>query len=109
MQASMRGFANGIEARDISLTIQIGLHSTAGVVSSRHNRQRLLCHVEAEFQTTLINSGKVALDEICRAMAEVQQDIIGAQALHLMIDSPGDNVAWRKLGAWIEVRHEAIP
>src|SRR5690625_3941714 len=50
----------------------------------------------------------MVFDELGRSVADIQQDMVDAQALHFMVDGAGDDIAWRQLGASIEARHETI-
>ena len=74
----------------------------------RHDRDRLLGDVDPEPEQLLVDVGEVRLYEILVAVRDVEVDVIEPQALNLMIDGPGDDVARRKLGALIELRHEAL-
>ena len=42
-------------------------------------------------------------------MRDVELDVIEAEALDLMVDRAGDNIARRKLGPLVEARHEPRP
>ncbi|MCY1422382.1 hypothetical protein D9M71_380590 [compost metagenome] len=48
------------------------------------------------------------LDEGFGFVADVQIDAVDAQALHFMVDGPGDDVSWGQFGPWIEALHEAL-
>ena len=52
--------------------------------------------------------GKCAFTKSGLAVRDVEMDVIQAEALDLMVDRPGDDVARRKLGALVELRHEAL-
>ncbi|MNZ42564.1 hypothetical protein D3C78_601410 [compost metagenome] len=50
----------------------------------------------------------MAFDEVGRLVRDVQVDAVHAQALHLMVDGPGHDVARSQFFAWVEARHEAF-
>ncbi|MNQ78569.1 hypothetical protein D3C85_934840 [compost metagenome] len=108
MQAGEAGFADGIQPRHIGTAVFIDEYSTAGVVRGRHDRDRLRGDVDAERQAALVHRREVALDEVGWLVADVQVDTVHAQAFHLMVDGPGDDVPWCQFGAGIEARHEAL-
>src|SRR5690606_1353703 len=93
VQSGKACFADGIEPRDISAPCLIDDDAATGVVRRRHDRNRLAQDVDAELQAALVNGGEVGLDEVGRLVADVQVDAIDAEALHFVVDGPGDDVA----------------
>ncbi|MNV95733.1 hypothetical protein D3C71_1906590 [compost metagenome] len=50
----------------------------------------------------------MVLDELGRLVADVQVHAVHTQALHLVVDGAGDDVARGQLGARVEALHEAL-
>ncbi|CAI8828920.1 hypothetical protein EMIT0P291_10693 [Pseudomonas sp. IT-P291] len=108
VQAGETGFANGVQTRHVGAALLIDHHTTAGVVRCRDHRNRLPGDVDGKFQAAFVHRREVRLDESFGLVADVQIDAIDAQALHFMVDGPGDDVPWRQLCPWIEALHEAL-
>ena len=74
----------------------------------RHDRDRLLGHVDAELEQPRVDGREMLLHEFGRLVADVEMDVIEAEPLDLMVDRAGDDVARRELGARVEIGHEAV-
>ena len=107
VQAGAGGFANGIQAAQVGAPGQVGQHAAAGVVSGRHDRNRLFADVDAEFGAALQDIGKVFLQKRRALVRDVEVDAVHAMLFHLEINRPGDHVARCQFGAFVMRRHEA--
>ena len=58
VQAGEGDFADGVQCLDVGFAIDVDRNTAAQVVGGRHDRERLLGHVEAEFQAGLVDVGK---------------------------------------------------
>src|SRR5438270_7074438 len=74
----------------------------------RHDRDRLLGDVDAEPEQLVVDVGEMRADEILVAMRDVEMDIVETEALDLMVDGAGDDVARRELAALVELGHEPL-
>ncbi|CAI8760512.1 hypothetical protein EMIT051CA3_10753 [Pseudomonas chlororaphis] len=108
VQAGEAGFANGIQARNVGAALLVDHHPAAGVVRSRYHRDRLLGDVDGELQAAFVYGREVAFDKGFRLVADVQVHAIDTQALHFMVDGPGDDIPRRQFGTRVETRHEAF-
>src|SRR5471032_1974723 len=107
VQAGAGGFADGVQARDVGASGQVGDHAAAGVVRGRHDRNRLLGDVDAQFQAARVDGGEVLDQECGRLVADVEVDVVEAALLDLEVDGAGHHVARRQLGALVVFQHEA--
>src|SRR5690606_23521938 len=80
----------------------------AGVVRCRHHRDGLAGDVDAELQAAFVHGGEVRLHELGRLVADVQVHAVDAEALHLVVDGAGDDVARGEFGAFVETLHKAL-
>jgi hypothetical protein len=58
---------------------------------------------------TLIDSREVALDMLRGQMADVKIDTVIAAFLHLVVNSPRNDIAGGKFPTWVVPLHESIP
>src|SRR5688572_15080446 len=80
MQSGAGGFTNGIQARNIRKSMQIGQYAAAGIVGRRYDRNRLLAEIKAETERLGINIREMLADKLRRLMADIQVYAIQAQA-----------------------------
>ena len=66
MQAGVGDFADGVEVLYIGAPREVGRHAAAGVVRTGRDGNRLLGHVNAQFQTFGIDIRKVFVQEFGR-------------------------------------------
>ncbi len=90
------------------MTVQVGDHATAGIVSGRHDRQWLCRYVEAVLGAAFRDIRKMRTDKVCRFMANVEVDTIVTATLHLVVDRAGHDIPGCQFGSGIMVRHEAL-
>ncbi|MNN18905.1 hypothetical protein D3C81_1321250 [compost metagenome] len=107
MQAGAGRLAHCIQVADIGAARGIGDHAAAGVVRGRHDRDRLVRDVDAQFQAARVDRREVFLQEGFGLVADVQVDAVQAALLHLEVDRARDHVARRQLGTLIVLGHEA--
>jgi hypothetical protein len=74
----------------------------------RDHGNRLLGDIDPELQAAGTDGREVLDDEIGRTIGDIEVDALGAQALHLVVNGAGHDVARRELGAGIEAWHEAL-
>ena len=108
MQAGVGDFADGVEVLDVGAPRQIGRDTAAGVVRTRRNRNRLLRHVDAEFQTFGIDVREVFVQKLCGQMRHVEVDAFNAVFLHLKVNRTRDDVTRRQLATLVMVEHETV-
>src|SRR5450830_1617513 len=108
VQAGEAGFADRVQAGNVGAPVLVDHHAAAGVVRSRHHRNRAFGDVDIESQAALVDRREVGLDERFGFVADVQVDAVDAQALHFMVDGAGDDVARGQFGARVEALHEAF-
>ena len=75
-------------------------------VRGGNNRNGFFGYIKTKFKATLVNVRKVANNEFSRLMADVQQNMIGAEALHFMINGARHDIAWCQFAARIKFMHE---
>ena len=75
---------------------------------SRDDRDGLAGDVDGKAEAALIHRRDVGFDECFGLMADVQVDAINAQALHLMVNGAGDDIARRQFTARIKAVHESL-
>ncbi len=63
VQAGEGGFADGVQAGDVGLGIDVDRHAAAQIVGGRDDRQPLLGHVQAELHAGLVDVGKAVADD----------------------------------------------
>jgi len=74
----------------------------------RHHRYRLLRHVDAQRQQLFVNVREMPRDEIRILVADVEVDIVEAEALDLIVVRARHDVARRQLGARVVIGHIAV-
>ncbi|MPN26641.1 hypothetical protein SDC9_174066 [bioreactor metagenome] len=72
----------------------------------RDDRNRVAGDVDTQFQTTRMDVGKMAADELIALVGDVQKDAVEAAFFHFEIDGTGDDVARRQFGTLVMFRHE---
>ena len=108
VQAGVGDFTDGVEILDVGAPRQIGRHTAAGVVRTWGNRNRLLRHINTQFQTFGIDVREVLVQTFCRQMRHVEVDTFNTVFLHLKVNCTRDDVTRRKLAALVVVEHEAV-
>ena len=78
VQAGVGGFADRIEAGQVGPAVQVGDDAAAGIVRGRHDRDRLLGDVDAEFQAALVDVGEMLLQELRGLVGDVEVDAVEA-------------------------------
>ena len=107
MQAGEGGFANDIELVDVGARPFITDNSAAGIMGSRHHGDGFAGNVDPEAQTLFVNGREVLFDEVGRLMADIQEQVVCTQALHLMVNGPGNNVPGREFRPFIKPVHKS--
>src|SRR3546814_2762332 len=106
MEAGLADLTRRIKAGKIGASGKVDQHAAAGVMRGGDDRDRLPGDVDAKIEQPLVNGGKMPGDKIGRLVADVEVHEIKAEALDLMVDRAGDDVARRKLSPRIEIRSE---
>src|SRR6185295_19932635 len=65
-------------------------------------------NIDAEPEQFLVDVGEMPADELGLAVRNIEVDVVEPETLDLMVDRPGHDVARRKLGALVELGHEAL-
>ena len=107
MQTGTRGFAGNVETGNVGTAMQVADDATAGIVSRRHDRNRLACDVDTQFQAACVNIREMLPDERFAFVGDIQEDAIEAALFHLEVDGPGDDVTRRQFAAIVVFGHEA--
>ena len=108
MQPAFRAFAHGIEPVEIGATGQIDQHAAAGIMLCGDDRDRLAGHVDAQAEQPLVDIGEMAADELRVLVADIEVHVIEPEALDLVVDGAGDDIARGQFLTWVEARHEAL-
>ena len=108
VQPGVGDLADGIESGQIGTRPVIGDHPTTGVVGGGDHRDGRAGDIETIFQALGVDGREVFEDEVRRSVGDVQVDALGAQALHLVVDGAGDDIAGGEFGALVEAGHEAV-
>ena len=96
------------EASDGRLAFGVRHNAAALVVGCRNDRNRLLGNVDAVAETRLVNKREMLDYIIRRPMRDVEQHILVAGLLHLVIDGTCDDVPRRQLLTMVIIRHEPV-
>ena len=108
MVAAMeRALADGMQVAEIGARVHVGDDAAAGVVRSRHYRDRFARDVDAEFAAAREDGREVLGEEFRRLVRHVEEDAVEAVALHFEVDGAGDDVSRREFGTFVVSRHEA--
>ena len=106
MQARTGDFADGEQAGQGRLTLQVGRDAAAEVMGGGHDGHRLGGEVEARLTAGLVDVreafGEVSLGDL----RGVEQNVGHAILLHHGIDRAGDDIAGREVAERMEVLHE---
>ena len=81
MQARLGDFASGVKAGEVRAPIEIDHDAAAGVMRGRHDGDRLLGDVDPKLQQPRMDSREVLAHEVRVAVADVEMDIVEAEAL----------------------------
>ena len=108
VQAGAAHLADREEPRHVGGAELIHQHAAAGVVRRWHHGDRLAGDVDAEALAAPGNGREVRLDELRRAVRDVQIHAVLTGALHLVVDGAGDDVSGRELAELMEAVHEAL-
>src|SRR5260370_17309972 len=92
MQSGATYFANCIQAWQTCRAVHVRLDSATLIMRRRHNRDRLLRHVDAEAHTRLVNIRKALTQKLHRFVRDIEKDALGAGALDLSADSSPHNI-----------------
>src|SRR5258708_6116537 len=106
MQAGAGYFAHGIKPRNFRRAIQARKDPAALIMRRRNDRNGLLGDVDAETQAGLINVRKSFNEERGGLVRNVEQDVVGATAFHLIVNRAGHDVARSKRFEWVGSIHE---
>src|SRR5581483_947234 len=106
VEARHRDLARGPETRARGAAIAVGDDAAAGVVRRRDDRDRLARRVDPVLPAAREDRREALLEEVARAVRDVEQDGGEAVELHLGVDRARDDVAWRELGALVVALHE---
>src|SRR5947209_2298987 len=96
MQSGAADFTDRVQSRQRGRAVHVGLDSTALIMRSRHDGDRLLRHVDAETQARLVNVRKTLAQELRRLLRDVEVDALRAGAFHLSVDRARNDVPWRE-------------
>jgi hypothetical protein len=109
VKSGARALTSYVEILDIRPSELITHDTTAQVMRGGNDRNRLLGDIETELQTPLVDGRKVILDKIRGSMRDIEKHVIISPTLHLIVDSPGDNIAGRELKLRVIPLHERLP
>ncbi len=96
VQAGAGGLAQCIQPGYVGACIQVDNDAAAGVVGRRHDRDRFLRDVDAQFETARVDVGEVFVQEGFALVRHVEEDAVEAESLHLVVDGAGNDVARRQ-------------
>src|SRR5690606_8612579 len=108
VQARGGGLPHRVEVLEVGAALQVGEHAAAGVVGGGYHRHLIAGHVDAVFETFVDDGGEVGADELGALVGDIEVDAVAAEALHLVVDGPGDDVPGRQFRQLVEARHEAL-
>ena len=108
MQSGTGAFADGIEALDAALPVEIDLDAAAHVVGAGSNRDVLLRDVDADGEALGVDVGEVMLGLLRVFMGDVEADVVEAVYLHLAVDSAGYDVAGSEGEPFVVLLHELL-
>ena len=86
MQTRAGTFAEGVEAFDARLTVEINLDTTTHIVGSRAHRDIVGGDVDADGETLLVDVREVMAGLLGILMGDVETDMIQTVDLHLLIN-----------------------
>ena len=99
----------GIQALNAGLGVYVGDHSSTGVMRSRYNRYRFLCHVKTEGKTFFINVRKPLLYKSSTLVGYIEEYAVIPAPLHLCIYGPCHYIPRRQIRHWVVTRHKCCP
>src|ERR1043166_3141192 len=108
MQSRATNFPNRVKSRQICRAIYIRLDAAALVVSGRHDRNRLLGHIDSETQTGLVNVRKSLAQAFHWLFPNVQENALGPRAFNFSIYRARDDVPWGQRSTRIVLFHEIL-
>ena len=108
MQARARTFAQGIEAADARLSVEVDHDASAQVVGRRGHGDVFPGDVDAEAQALPVDVREVAARLLGILVGDVEIDVVVAPLLHLVVDGPGHDVARGEREARVILLHELL-
>src|ERR1700731_2034718 len=106
MQSGATNFSNRVQPGKTGRAVYTGFDSSALIMRCRHDRNRLLCHVDPKAQTGLVNIRKPLAQKFHRLVSDIEKYALRARALDLRVNCARDNVPRRKRPARIVTFHE---
>ena len=103
------GLTAGEEARQRGLTVDTGLDAPTEIVGRRHHGHQVAGHVEAEPQAFPVDRREPPLQELLRAVADVQVHAQGTRGFHLVVDRSRNDVTRRESAPAVVFVHELVP
>jgi hypothetical protein len=108
VEARRADLADRPEARHARAAVAVADHAAAHVVRGRHDRDRLRREVDAEAQALRVDRGEALLEVARGVVRHVEEDTVGARALHLVVDRARDHVTRREILHRVVTRHEGV-
>ena len=93
MKTGARAFADGIQAADAGLSVQVYLDTAAEIVCRRGYRNVVFCNVDAYAEAFLIDIREVFLGFFGVFVGDIQIHMLVATLLHLVVDGACHDVA----------------
>src|SRR5437773_5493298 len=106
MQTGTGHFANGVQTAQAARPVYVGLDSTALIMRRRHDRNRLLAHVDPKLQTGFKNVRKTFTQERLGLVRDIQIDALRTAALDLGVDRPRHHITRSERAARMISLHE---
>jgi len=102
----MRALADRPEPRNRGAALEIGRNTAALVMRRRNDGDGLDRDVDPVAEAFAVDAGEALADEARLLVRDVEEQILGAASLHLVVDRAGDDVARRELGLRMMRFHE---
>ena len=109
MQPGEGGLAGAVEAVEGRAAARVGDDAAAHVVRGGHHGDRLARQVDAQLEAAGVDRREALAQEVRWAMGDVEQDVLGAAGLHLVVDRARDDVARGQVAARVVALHERAP
>ena len=107
MQPSTGSLAGNIETGHVSPPVQVADHPAAGVMCSRHHRNRITRDIDTQLEASGVDIREVATDEFFALVSNIEENAVKAPFFHFEIDRTGNDVAGGQFGAFVMLEHEA--
>src|SRR5262245_36803717 len=108
MQTRAGDLADGIQAAQARLSIEVGFHASALVVSGGNNGNRLGGDVYAIAQAGLVNGWKARTDKLSRLVRDIEENTLASAAFHFRINGASNNIARSQLFLRMMVLDETL-